>query len=123
MGEVISKMYYMWEDEICTEIILKKGLKVEFTNYTDMIWRRAFGVREEATYEDFQEFLKERCFPKERGNCKEILEGLGLDFYEPFEIVQKTHGVMGCDSNWIKFEGEDLKYKEVRKSMGLDWKG
>ena len=48
------------------------------------------------------EFLEERCFPRTRGHMRLILEDLGLDFYDPLSIIEKTQGRMAEDFQWIK---------------------
>ena len=74
----------------------------EAATKTDDIIHRAFGVVENPTWEDFLEFLEERCFPRTRDNLKLILQDLELDFYDPFYIIEKTQGRMGEDMQWLK---------------------
>lgn len=119
MAEVIDTFYYMRQNKVCTKITVC-GDRVDFEYYSDFKLDKAFGNVTSATYEDLYNFFEERCFPRERANCKQLLKMLGVDFYEPYEIVKKTHGVLGSDDYWIKFEGETLEYKEARKLVGLD---
>ena len=37
----------------------------------------------------------------------------GVEEYNPYEIVRKTHGIMPIDRYWIKFSDEDLTYKKA----------
>lgn len=111
-------LYYMERDKICTKIVVKNGT-VHFENYVDLFARKAFGSATSATLDDFEEFLETRCFPKTRANCKELLRMLDVDFYEPYLIVLKTHGVMCHDDFWIKFEGEEITFREAKIRMGL----
>lgn len=64
-----------------------------------------FGLKAtEVSYEKFLEWIKTRCFPKERMDCKECLETLGLKEYNPLQIVMKTQGRLTChDDFWIDF--------------------
>ena len=57
--------------------------------------------------------LEMRCFEKERGDIWEILEHLGLEEYNPQEMVKKTHGVSYNDYIWFRFPGENLTAKDV----------
>ena len=68
----------------------------------DML-HRAFGVIENPTWNDFEMFMKERCFPATRGNAKEILKELQLTCYDPLQIVEKTGGRAAEDDMWLKF--------------------
>ena len=47
-------------------------------------------------------------------NINEILASLGLDHYDMLDILRKTHGVSYDDFTWIKFEGENISYKDVK---------
>ncbi len=68
--------------------------RVKIYNYTKDLMCRAFGKKEEPTYERYEAFLKSRCFPKSRNKMKLILEELGLPFYDPLMIIEKTEGRM-----------------------------
>lgn len=122
--EIARRLYFMGEDRLLTDISLYSDGTVEFINYTENIIERAFGVRKSPVgVWDLEEFLKYRCFPETRANCKELLKALGLEFYEVFSIVEKTHGVMVDDIFWVKFEGENLTYRDVLLQAGLQRKG
>lgn len=58
-------------------------------------------------------FLEMRCFERTRPDTKQLLAGMGLDSYNPYEIVKKSHGFTYDDQIWIKFPGECLKWKDV----------
>lgn len=73
---------------------------------------RAFGVVEHPDWADFQYFLEDRCFPKTRDHAKEILRELGVPFYDPLLIIEKTKGRMEGDHQWIlilKKDGMQMK--------------
>lgn len=99
------RMTYMNGTNICTIIDVDfLHEKVMIKNRTEDILHRAFGVVEEPTWEQFQEFLKDRCFPETRGNVKALLRDMGLDCYDPLQIVEKTNGRTADDSLWIRFK-------------------
>lgn len=66
--------------------------KISVVNYTDIIPMRPFGVKENPTWEDFENFLETRCFERGRYDLKRQLEILGLDSYDPFSICIRTNG-------------------------------
>ncbi len=85
----------MEKDNINTVIDVNMiNRKVSFKNFTSNILSRAFGNKEEATYEDFEDFLKSRCFPPSRDKLKIELEKLNIPFYDPLLIIEKTKGRM-----------------------------
>ena len=65
---------------------------------------RAFGVRELPTWDDFMEFLEDRCIPRERDGLRYYLDALGLDEYDSLTIVRRTEGRMAEDHQWLKVE-------------------
>ena len=88
--DVAMRIYFMNREELCTAIDIDfRHERVKIRNYTDQIPLRAFGV------------VTERCFPKTRDHAKEILKELGLPFYDPLLIVEKTKGYMAGDQQWL----------------------
>ena len=99
------RMTLMYQNRPCTAIdvnFLQNKIKIQ--NYTKDILHRAFGIKEDPTWEDFYVFLQDRCFPKTRGNVKAVLAGLGLQDYDPLQIVEKTNGRTAEDDLWLKFQ-------------------
>lgn len=62
----------------------------------------------------FYEFLENRCYENCRANLSEILAAHGLKNNNPYEWVKISHGVTYEDFWWIKFDGEDISWEEVR---------
>ena len=99
------RLWYMRNADVCTIIDADEHhRKVEIYNYTTEKMNRAFGVREYPTYEDYEEFLESRCFPRTRDKMKLELKRLDLPFYDPLMIIEKTEGRMAEDDFWIKIE-------------------
>ena len=74
------RMTYMYQQHPCTIIdvdFLNQRILVQ--NKTKDMLHRAFGVIENPTWNDFEMFLKERCFPATRGNAKEIFSKVDVD--------------------------------------------
>ncbi len=99
------RMWYMYKNEKCTLIDVDDAKRVvQIKNYTDRIMFRAFGTNVEPTYDDYLVFLEDRCFPRTRDRLKLVLDDLGIPFYDPFLIVEKTKGKMAEDDFWIDIE-------------------
>lgn len=99
---ITMRMNYMFKDEICTEIDIDfKNEKIYIQNKTKDIIHQAFGVIKNPSWEDFEYFLEQRCFPKSRANIKEILKNLDVPYYDPLLIIEKTQGRMAEDYQWI----------------------
>ena len=91
------RLWYMFKSEICTIIdVDERGRKVKIYNYTNNFIKK--------TFEEYEEFLESRCFPRQRDKIKLVLEDLNLPFYDPFMIIEKTEGRMAEDDFWIRIE-------------------
>ena len=90
---------------------------IHIINYTNRILDTAFGVNENPTWDDFQMFLESRCFPRTRDKIKLQLKEIGLDFYDPLSIIDKTDGRMAEDDLWLKVETLE---KENESSLILE---
>lgn len=98
------RITYMYQQHPCTIIDVDfLHQKVMIQNKTKDMLHRAFGVIEHPTWDDFELFLKDRCFPATRGNVKELLKQLQLTSYDPLQIVEKTRGRTEEDDMWLKF--------------------
>lgn len=103
--ETALRLYYMYKNKICTVIdVDDNNRKVQVYNYTEQVMFRAFGNLEKPTYDDYINFLKSRSFPETRDKMKLVLKDLGIPFYDPFMIVEKTKGKMAEDDFWIEIE-------------------
>ena len=59
------------------------------------------------------EIFRLRCFDENRPDAMDKLRYLGLNEYNPREIVRRTHGVSYNDYLWFRFEGENLCAEDV----------
>lgn len=109
---------YMDRDEPVTLIDVSNAIqRIKIINFTDDMISRAFGIRLKPTWEDYEAFLESRCMPRTRYGIREELENMGLDFYEPVLIIEKTAGRVYEDSQWLwKMDWEQIKaYDAVAK--------
>lgn len=100
-----SRILFIFMDrEIPATVIDVCGVtrKVKIVNLTDDLLSRAFGIRENPDWNDYEEFLESRCMPRTRYGIKDELRDLGLDCYDPFQIVEKTAGRVHGDGQWLR---------------------
>ena len=106
------RFQYLEKDTVTAEVeVDEKAKTVRYSPYTTNVYALPFGVNQSPTIADVSRFFASRCFPKERRNCRQLLQDLGLAEYKPWDIVRKTHGRQLEDYCWIRFEGEDLEYE------------
>ena len=105
LGHDLKMISYFDGDALCTRIcadFTDRTLAVE--NDSDCNLSRAFGVNETPSWEDFLAFLEERSMPRQRDGLRYYLDELGLDAYDPWQIVQRTSGRMAEDRQWLRVE-------------------
>lgn len=101
--DYLLRMDYMNKDTLCTAILVDyKNERIAIKNYTDKLPLRAFGIKVCPDWEDFNDFLKDRCIPEGRDRLKQTLEKMGISSYDPLSIIEVTKGVMAEDDQWIK---------------------
>ena len=108
----------LWKNEVVAEVSVtedEKGFKTlnYIKRYTEDIAKQPFGG-DRLDLPRVYEFLENRWFERARADVPEQLEYLGLTEYNPWEIVKKTHGVMFEDFIWIRFEGENITWEDVK---------
>lgn len=99
------RLLYMYKEQLCTIIDVDEiNERVDIINYNDNIFFRAFGANTNPSYQEYQEFIESRCFPRTRDKMKLILKDLNIPFYDPLMIIEKTKGKMAEDDFWVKME-------------------
>lgn len=111
-----TKMTFMNRSVPCTDIYVDfRDEKVFIVNYTDDLLHRAFGCIENPTWQDFQDFIEERCFPRTRDKMKWILKDLDLPCYDPLLIIEKTQGRMDEDHQWIEIKNRESFCADIQE--------
>ncbi|MFR5875522.1 MAG: helix-turn-helix domain-containing protein [Eubacterium sp.] len=102
--DFVMRLDFMYKQKVCTEIYVDyQNEQIKIVNRTNDIMKRAFGVNENPTWQDFEDFLEERCLPKSRAMRKTVLSRIGIDSYDPIQILEKTKGRTAEDNQYINF--------------------
>ena len=89
------RLIYKKGSMICSVIDVDEVKRlVRVTNYRYDRTELPFGNRTDPTFEEYEEFLESRCFPRTRKWVDLELKKLGLPFYDPLMIIEKTGGRM-----------------------------
>lgn len=94
----MKKLKFWNSKTLCTTIavdLTDHTLCVE--NHASQLVKTAFGKNKLPGWADLMAFLEERCVPRQREGIREYLDVLGLDEYDPWEIVKRTQGRMAED--------------------------
>ena len=99
----LLQLQFYHGDSLCTTILADETAeKVLIENHTSDSLYTAFGVNNNPDWQDYQNFLEERCIPKSRAGLQEYLNAIGVDEYHPLEIIRKTKGRMAEDQSWLE---------------------
>lgn len=107
-GNKLIKLNFYNNDTLCSKVLADYNEKtVKIKNYINDKIHTAFGVNEHPSWDDYLLFLEDRCIPRKRAGLREYLDALGVDEYEPLEIIKITKGRMAEDNQWIEVCGYD----------------
>lgn len=96
-------LHYYDDKTLCTKICADRTTRqLAIENMSVPLFSTAFGANQTPNWEDLMIFLESRCVPRQRDGLQHYLSQLGLDRYEPLEIIRKTAGRMAEDACWIK---------------------
>jgi hypothetical protein len=102
-----------FKDELVAKIGIKDD-KLEYAEtYTDVTYKQPF-LKRPITADYAETFLERRSIPRDRQDIQGILNRLGLNHYDTIEILKKTHGTNYDDFFWIKFDGENISWNDVK---------
>lgn len=101
-----------WKDEPVSEVHVE-NMRVYVKRFVvNHPVKQIFPVEEMDVFK-LTEILKTRCWEDNRADLDKLLKKIGVPFYDPLEIVKRTHGVSYNDFLWIQFRGEHLRWKDV----------
>lgn len=84
-------------------VLGKPVLNVPPTLYPDQVSMR-----------NIEKWLESRVPDKHREDIDHILERYGLPDFMPLQMCMKSHGRNMTDFVWVKFDGEELTFNDIR---------
>ena len=105
LGHKLVRLNVFDGDDFCSSVCADYTDKtVKHEDHTENMVKTPFGNNENPDFSDFENFLEERCVPESRAGIRDYLDSLGIDSYEPLEIIKKTSGVMAEDDIRLEWE-------------------
>ena len=90
---------------------VENGRLERYEVYTSSLVKRL--CPEKTSLPNILAILTDRVICPER--CDEgMLNYLGVKEYNAYDILKKTHGVDSDDFMWLKFDGEDITWDDVK---------
>lgn len=123
-AELRTRVVYVFMDREQPATVIDSAAaleKVSCVNLTGDLISRAFGINEKPDWDDYVAFLESRCMPRTRYGIKEELRNLGVGFYDPFLIVEKTQGRVYEDGEWLwKLSQDQVRAYDEIMQMKLE---
>lgn len=102
-GHQLKEYRYYDKNTLCTVALVDFTAKqVCVENRVASVLDTAFGVNKTPTWEDFLNFLADRCIPKTCCGLDYYLKEVGVSEYDPVQLVEKTQGRMAEDHKWLE---------------------
>lgn len=102
-GHDLLTLHFYDGEMLCTKICADRTTRrLAIENLVSDPLSTAFGVNQAPVWDDLNTFLESRCIPRQRDGLQYYLAELGLDRYDPLDIIRKTEGRMAEDACWIK---------------------
>jgi len=109
---MIPNFKVMVRDTVVADVSILNNNEVSVKKYSENPAFQPF-CGENQSIDRVYRFLQRRCFNPARPDKMEILSAMGLEEYDPVEIVKQTHGHMFHDFTWILFEGENYTWDDI----------
>ena len=100
-----------WKNELSARVSVRKD-RVHISRYIIHPVHQIFHADTITRYQ-LTEILRSRCIDEGRSDVGRVLKAMGVNEYNPLEIVRRTHGVSYNDYIWIRFPGEKLRAEDV----------
>lgn len=101
-----------WKNDLVAKVEVQ-GTEVDVTRFVLHPVKQIF-YADRLNIFQLSQIFEDRCWEKGRADINEILRKLGLKYYDPLEIVKKTHGVSYNDFLWFQFMGENFRYEDIK---------
>jgi hypothetical protein len=108
MTAITLKFDVMWKNELVGRIEIVEGVLVKNESYNKDWYKNYWTKMTSAT--NILMSLRNRCFDRARPDKADLLNYLGLEEYNVYEIIRRTHGVILGDFIWFRFDDD---YKGV----------
>ena len=100
-----------WKDELISKVSVQ-GNDVEVIRFLlhpmkQIFWSDKLNIMQ------LSQIFEDRCWERGRDDIDELLSNIGLRYYDPLEIVKRTHGISYNDFLWFQFEGENFRYQDM----------
>ena len=93
------RLFYYYRSFLCTIIdVNERRRTVQIRNYVDDLQMRAFGVVEHPSFDQYEEFLESRCFPRQADKMKIRLRELDLHDLSRRRFTARDHLGAECPS-------------------------
>lgn len=108
MDKIKTYNWYFGAQHTSTITVNFTTKKVSVVHHTDVKPICAFSGKTNITFNSWEDMIAGRCIPSTQVGAMEKLAKIGITEYDPYKIIEKTHGVLVHDAfEIVPAEGVD----------------
>lgn len=97
MDKIKTYNWYFGTQHTSTITVNFTTKKVSVVHHTDVKPICAFSGKTKVNFPAWEDMIAGRCIPKSQAGSTEKLATIGITEYDPYMIIEKTHGKMAGD--------------------------
>ena len=110
--------FTIWKaDAPVAEYIISEDEKVTYNIITRYKELMITTIHRSLDISDIYYLFSCRVFQNRTPFTPPILERMGLEKYNVYNILQRTHGISPYDDYWIRFDGENITYEQAEEDF------
>lgn len=116
------KLELYYRNTLLCVYMIDESLTVDYTYNANTEIPMLTCIDRRLTIKDIYFLLRSRLLPENPYTVRMYCERLGLGEYNPWSVIEKTHGFLPMSDYWIKRGGEEITFDEVVKqyfSLGI----
>lgn len=116
------KLELYYRNTLLCVYMIDENLTVDYTYNANTDIPILTCIDRRLTIKDIYFLLRSRLLPENPYTARMYCDRLGLAAYDPWSVIERTHGFLPMNDYWIKKGGEEITFDEVTKqyfSLGI----
>ena len=116
------KLELYYRNTLLCVYMIDESLTVDYTYNANTNIPILTCIDRRLTIKDIYFLLRSRLLPENPYTARMYCDRLGLAAYDPWSVIERTHGFLPMNDYWIKKGGEEITFDEVTRqyfSLGI----
>lgn len=102
----IKSFEMLWHDTVMCSVTVKNDVPIKIEQFCHPNLMPAIFINDK---QSLITFFKNHTFDENRPDMKELLQLLGLNYYNPYLMCRKLHGIQCGQPVWLRFEDDTIQ--------------